>query len=307
MSEEAVVGHEPGFELRLEQLQSLGRLARRAARLHRELAALEKSLAGLAEPNDSADRAKVCGSETILVIDDRPHVRAVTVTLLEHLGYRAIVAEAGSASPRPCPAGCAELASARRRPLAAAPFPAGPDHHLHAAPRGPSTAAAAAGRHRRLPLQAASPHRLGPLHSPDPRPLTSERRRKPRCASDTVRATNTAMSDLQNLTARQPARIWCAAANSTASPAARRSALCKRISSSCRGAGVRFLAVLPAQSEAVPASRRDRSRRSGAETVRAGRRSAHRSAELSRLSARRTGGGADRHRQTLAEGLGRRS
>ena len=58
--------------------------------------------------------------------------------------------------------------------------------------------------------------------------------------------------------------------------------------------GLRLPALLPAQPEAVPAARRDRARRPGAEARRPGRRPAHRRAALPRLPRRRAGRGADR-------------
>lgn len=95
MRQETVLCHEPWPELRLDQLQTLARLERRAETLRSELAALQALLNCIAQPeNPHADWSEMCGSETILIADDQAFVRAITQGMLEGFGYRTLIADA---------------------------------------------------------------------------------------------------------------------------------------------------------------------------------------------------------------------
>ncbi len=99
MWEEALLCHEPSPDVRLEQLQTLARLERRAESLRAELAALQEMLTCFAHA-DQSDAANLRGAETILIVDDLCSVRAITQGMLESFGYRVLVT---------CPSGYARL------------------------------------------------------------------------------------------------------------------------------------------------------------------------------------------------------
>jgi CheY-like chemotaxis protein len=95
MREETLLGHEPWPDLRLDQLQTLARLERRAESLRAELAALQELLTCIVQqPAPNTAWGELCGSETILIADDQVIVRAITQGMLESFGYRTLVADA---------------------------------------------------------------------------------------------------------------------------------------------------------------------------------------------------------------------
>jgi len=97
MREEILLCHEPWPDVRLDQLQTLARLERRAESLRAELAALQELLNCVVQHADPWDApAQLRGSETILIADDQAIVRAITQGMLESFGYR-VVTESSAA------------------------------------------------------------------------------------------------------------------------------------------------------------------------------------------------------------------
>jgi CheY-like chemotaxis protein len=97
MRDETVMAfEEPWTELRLDQLQTLARLERRAETLRAELAALQELLTCVLRQADpwAAAPPQLRGSETILIADDQVVVRAITQGMLESFGYRVLVTAA---------------------------------------------------------------------------------------------------------------------------------------------------------------------------------------------------------------------
>jgi twitching motility two-component system response regulator PilH len=95
MREETLLCHEPWPDVRLDQLQTLARLERRAEILRAELAALQELLSCIMrQPDPDAAWSDLCGSETILIADDQVSVRAITQGMLESFGYRVLVTDA---------------------------------------------------------------------------------------------------------------------------------------------------------------------------------------------------------------------
>jgi CheY-like chemotaxis protein len=98
MREEILLGHEPWLNVRLDQLQTLARLERRAESLRAELAALQELLSCVMQHAvPDAAWSELCGSETILIADDQVVVRAITQGMLESFGYRVLVTDAPAA------------------------------------------------------------------------------------------------------------------------------------------------------------------------------------------------------------------